>query len=59
MLASIESQHNLSHLLIPSVMALEKLHAKHVLPGFADRTLEEQEIEAATTDITKVFFISF
>ncbi|KIK67408.1 hypothetical protein GYMLUDRAFT_37528 [Collybiopsis luxurians FD-317 M1] len=37
------------------ISALEKLHAKHVLPGFADRTLEEQEIEAATTDITKEF----
>ncbi|KAF8441506.1 t-SNARE [Boletus edulis BED1] len=33
--------------------ALEKLHAKHVLPGFADRTAEEKEIEAATTDITR------
>ncbi|KAE9411475.1 t-SNARE [Gymnopus androsaceus JB14] len=37
------------------IVALEKLHAKHVLPGFSDRTLEEQEIEAATTDITKEF----
>ncbi|KAF9071757.1 t-SNARE [Rhodocollybia butyracea] len=37
------------------ILALEKLHAKHVLPGFADRSLEEQEIEAATTDITKEF----
>ncbi|KAF8558067.1 t-SNARE [Imleria badia] len=35
--------------------ALEKLHAKHVLPGFADRTAEEKEIEAATTDITRDF----
>ncbi|KIJ67904.1 hypothetical protein HYDPIDRAFT_107435 [Hydnomerulius pinastri MD-312] len=35
--------------------ALEKLHAKHALPGFADRTAEEREIEAATTDITKEF----
>lgn len=35
--------------------ALEKLHAKRVLPGFADRTAEEREIEAATTDITKDF----
>lgn len=35
------------------VGALEKLHAKHVLPGFADRTAEEKEIEAATTDITR------
>jgi syntaxin 16 len=36
------------------VTALEKLHAKHVLPGFTDRSLEEREIEAITTDITKV-----
>ncbi|KAG8213684.1 t-SNARE [Butyriboletus roseoflavus] len=35
--------------------ALEKLHAKHVLPGFADRTAEEKEIEAATVDITRDF----
>ncbi|EEB98701.1 hypothetical protein MPER_01745, partial [Moniliophthora perniciosa FA553] len=33
--------------------ALEKLHTKHVLPGFTDRTREEQEIEAMTTGITK------
>jgi len=37
-----------------SVTALEKLHAKHALPGFTDRSAEEKEIEAATTDITKV-----
>ncbi|KIK28035.1 hypothetical protein PISMIDRAFT_629097 [Pisolithus microcarpus 441] len=35
--------------------ALERLHAKRVLPGFADRTAEEREIEAATVDITKDF----
>ncbi|PCH43750.1 t-SNARE, partial [Wolfiporia cocos MD-104 SS10] len=35
--------------------ALDKLHAKHVLPGFSDRSAEEREIEAATTDITKDF----
>ncbi|KAL7281198.1 hypothetical protein ACG7TL_004506 [Trametes sanguinea] len=33
---------------------LDKLHAKHVLPGFSDRSAEEREIEAATTEITKV-----
>ncbi|KAJ3480228.1 hypothetical protein NLI96_g8498 [Meripilus lineatus] len=33
--------------------ALDKLHAKHVLPGFTDRSAEEREIEAATTEITK------
>ncbi|KAG6866351.1 hypothetical protein C0991_005272 [Blastosporella zonata] len=37
------------------IMALDKLHAKHVLPGFADRTQEEREIEALTTDITRDF----
>lgn len=36
------------------VSALEKLHAKHVLPGFADRSAEEKEIETATVDITRV-----
>ncbi|KAG7449517.1 t-SNARE [Guyanagaster necrorhizus] len=37
------------------ITAVEKLHAKHVLPGFTDRSHEEQEIDAATTDITKNF----
>ncbi|KAG6844562.1 hypothetical protein H0H87_005904 [Tephrocybe sp. NHM501043] len=37
------------------IMALDKLHAKHILPGFADRTQEEREIEAVTTDITRDF----
>ncbi|KAK7472580.1 t-SNARE affecting a late Golgi compartment protein 2 [Stygiomarasmius scandens] len=37
------------------VQALERLHAKHVLPGFSDRSVEEHEIEAATSDITKDF----
>lgn len=36
------------------VAALDKLHAKHVLPGFADRSSEEREIEAATSDVTNV-----
>lgn len=36
------------------VASLDKLHAKHVLPGFSDRSHEEREIEALTTDITKV-----
>ncbi|KAG9316355.1 t-SNARE [Chiua virens] len=35
------------------IAPLEKLHAKHVLPGFADRSAEEKEIEAATIDITR------
>ncbi|KAF9452407.1 t-SNARE [Macrolepiota fuliginosa MF-IS2] len=37
------------------IVTLDKLHAKHVLPGFSDRTQEEREIEALTTDITKDF----
>jgi len=37
------------------ISALEKLHAKHVLPGFTDRTAEEREIESLTTDITRDF----
>ncbi|KAJ7770228.1 syntaxin-like t-SNARE protein TLG2 [Mycena maculata] len=37
------------------ITALEKLHAKHVLPGFTDRSVEEREIETITTDITKDF----
>lgn len=40
--------------LSPLVNTLEKLHAKHVLPAFTDRTAEEREIEAQTIDITRV-----
>ncbi|KAF5370671.1 hypothetical protein D9758_001811 [Tetrapyrgos nigripes] len=43
------------HLTFLPVQALERLHAKHVLPGFSDRSSEEHEIEAATSDITKDF----
>lgn len=43
----------LTLLLLP-VTALDRLHAKHVLPGFSDRSAEEREIEAATTEITRV-----
>ncbi|CAH7675490.1 t-SNARE [Phakopsora pachyrhizi] len=34
---------------------LEKLTAKHVLPGFTDRTSEEREIEALSNEITRGF----
>ena len=44
---------NLVHPSFP-VAALDKLHAKHVLPGFADRSSEEREIEVATSEVTKV-----
>ncbi|KAH8119417.1 t-SNARE [Phellopilus nigrolimitatus] len=37
------------------ISALERLHAKHVLPGFTDRSAEEREIEAVTTEITRDF----
>lgn len=37
-----------------SVVQLDKLHAKHLLPGFKDRTAEEREIEALATSITAV-----
>ncbi|KAI0823356.1 t-SNARE [Trametes gibbosa] len=37
------------------IVTLDKLHAKHVLPGFSDRSAEEREIETATTEITKDF----
>ncbi|KAK8849831.1 hypothetical protein IAR55_005167 [Kwoniella newhampshirensis] len=37
------------------ISTLDKLHAKHVLPGFTDRSAEEREIERQTTDITRDF----
>ncbi|WVW87090.1 hypothetical protein I302_109147 [Kwoniella bestiolae CBS 10118] len=37
------------------ISSLDKLHAKHVLPGFTDRTAEEREIERQTADITRDF----
>jgi len=33
---------------------LDKLHARHILPGFDDKSEEEGEIERLTTEITKV-----
>ena len=33
---------------------LDKLHARHVLPGFDDKSEEEGEIERLTNQITKV-----
>lgn len=41
--------------LTPKIAHLERLHAKHVLPGFVDRSGEEREIEKETTAITKEF----
>ncbi|RIA93624.1 t-SNARE [Glomus cerebriforme] len=34
---------------------LESLHKKHILPGFDDRTEEEEEIERLTDEITHLF----
>ncbi|UZJ54045.1 hypothetical protein CBS101457_003365 [Exobasidium rhododendri] len=39
----------------PKILHLEKLHAKHVLPGFVDRSGEEREIEKETTEVTREF----
>ena len=38
---------------------LDRLHARHVLPGFDDKSEEEGEIERLTSQITKVhsFFV--
>ncbi|KAH9485390.1 t-SNARE affecting a late Golgi compartment protein 2 [Psilocybe cubensis] len=38
-----------------NIAALDKLHAKHILPSFADRSQEERDIDALTTQITKDF----
>ncbi|PPQ67290.1 hypothetical protein CVT25_005874 [Psilocybe cyanescens] len=38
-----------------NILALDKLHAKHVLPGFSDRSQEERDIESLTNLITKDF----
>jgi len=37
----------------PKLNQLDKLHAKHVLPGFSDKTAEEREIAALTAEITR------
>ncbi|GAA5910206.1 hypothetical protein JCM6882_001772 [Rhodosporidiobolus microsporus] len=39
----------------PRIAQLDKLHAKHLLPGFKDRSAEEREIEALATSITSDF----
>lgn len=52
--ARADAPFSLHHPRLPPVRALDKLHAKHVLPGFTDRSAEEREIELMTTDITRV-----
>ncbi|KAK9898616.1 t-SNARE [Cystobasidium minutum MCA 4210] len=37
----------------PKLAQLDKLHSKHVLPGFSDKTAEEREIASLTSDITR------
>ncbi|GAA5853832.1 hypothetical protein JCM8547_007466 [Rhodosporidiobolus lusitaniae] len=39
----------------PKIAQLDKLHAKHLLPGFKDRSAKEREIEALATSITTDF----
>lgn len=39
----------------PKMAQLDRLHAKHILPGFTDRSGEEREIERETREITKQF----
>ncbi len=45
----------LASVIRPKMAQLDKLHAKHLLPSFADRTHEEREIEQLTTQITREF----
>ncbi|GAA5823600.1 hypothetical protein JCM3770_003520 [Rhodotorula araucariae] len=40
---------------VPKIALLDKLHAKHLLPGFKDRTAEEREIDSLATAITADF----
>lgn len=37
------------------ITTLDKLHAKHLLPAFADRSKEEQDIDRLTSEITADF----
>ncbi|CAO1629032.1 unnamed protein product [Sympodiomycopsis kandeliae] len=39
----------------PKMVKLDKLHSKHLLPGFVDRSAEEREIEVLSSEITKEF----
>ncbi|KAG8789114.1 hypothetical protein FRC20_011658 [Serendipita sp. 405] len=41
------------------ITTLDKLHTKHALPGFADRSAEERDIERMTTDITRLLPSSY
>ncbi|KAL9932829.1 hypothetical protein V8E36_008084 [Tilletia maclaganii] len=39
----------------PKITQLDRLHSKHLLPSFSDRTAEENDIERLTQDITREF----
>lgn len=41
----------------PKMDRLDRLHAKHLMPGFADRSKEEMEIETVTVEITRVSMV--
>jgi hypothetical protein len=41
--------------MIPQLAQLDRLHAQHLLPSFADKTDQKREIEALTEDITHDF----
>lgn len=51
----VEEVEELTDRIKPKMVQLDKLTAKHVLPGFTDRTLEERQIEELTTEITQGF----
>ena len=41
--------------MIPTLAELDRLHAQHLLPSFADKTPLKRQIEALTSDITSEF----
>jgi len=51
----VEEVEELTDRIKPKMVQLDKLTAKHVLPGFTDRTFEERQIEELTTEITQGF----
>ena len=40
--------------LIPKLAQLDRLHSQHLLPSFADKSVQEREIEALTGEVTLV-----
>ena len=52
---SDEVDNILSTCIKPKITQLDRLHAKHLLPSFTDRSKEEREIEELTTEITREF----